>query len=191
MLCFVFFNNLLKICNIFAGTSSLSSSPWYLSPPPPLCWCLCCHVEGKIRDLICLTTYFQRKKKWIVIPATCFDLLCSALDGTIGTRVTERKWLRGRNDGGGKGNASYSRERDLDCVKINLHEIGWHNWYLFEEKMIFKAEETSGPSMWATVVQLLIPVSPGWPWKEEDFQLTQMHFRGRTENPSRIPLDQV
>lgn len=61
----------------------------------------------------------------------------------------ERKWLRGRNSGGGQGNASYSRETDLYCVKINLHEIEWHNWYLFGEKIIFKAEETSGPSTWA------------------------------------------
>lgn len=34
---------------------------------------------------------------------------------------TERKWQKRRN--GGEGNASYSRESDSDCVKINLHEI--------------------------------------------------------------------
>lgn len=34
---------------------------------------------------------------------------------------TERKWQKRRNDV--EGNASYSRESDLDCVKINLHEI--------------------------------------------------------------------
>lgn len=48
-----------------------------------------------------------------------------------------------------EGNASYSRESGLDCVKINLHEIEWHNWYLFGE-IIFKADETSEPSMWDT-----------------------------------------
>lgn len=48
---------------------------------------------------------------------------------------TGRKRLRGR--GGGEGNTSYSR--DLDSVKINLHEI--ELIYL-----ILKAKETSGLS---------------------------------------------
>lgn len=72
------------------------------SPSPPLCWW--CHLESKLRDLICLTTQSQQKRRWRIIPATWFALLCRGLGGSVGTRVILRGNDRrqGKNGGGVK-----------------------------------------------------------------------------------------
>lgn len=173
------FYNLSWICNMSADTFSFPSSPWYLSPPPPLCWCLCCCGRQDQGADLPENLLQQKKRNLLLFQLPC--LTCCEVVWMVLLALRRNDW--GEGMGESKGNASYSRETDLGCVKINLHEIEWHNWYLFGEKIIFKAEAASGPSMWAAefylVVQLLIPASPRVTMERGGFPANSNAFQGK------------
>lgn len=119
----VFFNGLSYVCTISAGTCSFL--PLILVPSTTSVGAAGLVAMWKARQGTDLTENLlqQQKNKGIITSATCFALLCSCLDGTTGMRVT----LRGNGRVPGTGNASYSRETELDCAKINLHDTEWHH----------------------------------------------------------------